>query len=465
MDGHASDTGFPLTVDDQLRDNRFIARLAHERGLSVRLKNDLPQISALLDDFDFAVNEQCAQLDECDRLSPFIRAGKAVPHVEYELEPSAFCAQSRRLDLSSMRKRLDLDHWRAPVPDQIILWGGSGEEFASVYSRRSVLGAFTAASVAHATPAQASAARVLRAPVLRPGDRVRVVSPGSTPDPAQVERGVEILRSWGLTVELGRHVFDRYGYLAGRDEDRLADLQEALADPQVRGVFAARGGYGTQRIVDRLDLRPLRRHPKVVVGFSDITSLQARLWRACRLVTVHGPMVAWNDRRTGPESAEALRAAVMTTRPVVLTRDPAETTAPVMVPGRARGPLLGGNLTLVDAAIGARDFPGLRGAVFFFEEVGEAPYRIDRMLTHLRRSGALKGVRAIVIGQITGSDAEPGEWDAVGVLRDRLGDLGVPVLGGLRLGHGNGQLTVPLGAQAVVDAAAGTLTVEPAVAD
>nr|WP_285495581.1 endo alpha-1,4 polygalactosaminidase [Actinomadura sp. NBRC 104425] len=114
VDGYASDTGFALTGADQLRYNRIIAKLAHERGLSVGLKNDLPQIPELVGDFDFAVNEQCAQFDECDRLAPFVRAGKAVLHVEYELPPSDFCEQSRRLGLSSMRKRLDLDRWREP---------------------------------------------------------------------------------------------------------------------------------------------------------------------------------------------------------------------------------------------------------------------------------------------------------------------------------------------------------------
>lgn len=336
-------------------------------------------------------------------------------------------------------------------------------------TRRTMLGAgatATGGALVQGPPAEAGASargRAVKPKVLRPGDRVRVVSPGSTPDAALVARGIEILRGWGLVVETGRHVFDRYGYLAGNDADRAADLNAAFADPGVRGVFASRGGYGTQRIIDRLDLRAARRRPKVVVGFSDITSLQGRLWHAARLVTVHGPMVNWSDGRLGPESIESLRRAVMTTEPAVLTRDPAETAAPVLVPGRARGPLLGGNLTLIHSAIGAGDYPPLRGAIFFFEEVGEAPYRIDRMLTHLRRVGALRGVRGIVIGQITDSVANPGEWDAVGVLKDRLGDLGVPVLGGLRLGHGKGQLTIPLGAQATIDAKAGTLTVDPGV--
>ncbi|WFE99135.1 LD-carboxypeptidase [Micromonospora sp. WMMD964] len=338
-------------------------------------------------------------------------------------------------------------------------------------SRRHLLGAGAAAAggallVGTATAAQAAPGgpkRVSRAPALVPGDRVRVVAPGRTPDPTLMGRGIEILRSWGLEVELGEHVYAKYGYLAGTDEQRLADLNAALNDPGVRAVFAARGGYGTQRIVDRMDVAGLRRDPRVVVGFSDITSIQGRLWREAGLVTFYGPMVNWNDARTGPESAEALRRAVMTTAPVTITRDPAETAAPVVVPGRASGPLLGGCLTLLSTSFGAGDVPRFDGAILFFEDVDEAPYSIDRMLTELRRVGALSRVAGVAVGQITNSVGGPGEWDAAAVLKDRLYDLGVPVLGGLRLGHGNGQLTVPLGARATIDAEAGTLTVEAGV--
>ncbi|MET8259660.1 LD-carboxypeptidase [Micromonospora sp. NPDC005205] len=319
------------------------------------------------------------------------------------------------------------------------------------------------AEAASAQAAPVGAKRVVRAPALAPGDRVRVVSPGSTPDPTNMARGIEILRSWGLEVELGRHVFTKYGYLAGTDAQRLADLNAALTDPGIRAVFAARGGYGTQRIVDQIDVSVLRRDPRVVVGFSDITSIHGKLWRETGLVTFYGPMVNWSDARTGPESAEALRRAVMTTAPVTISRDPAETAASVVVPGRASGPLLGGCLTLISTSLGAEDSPKFDGAILFFEDVDEAPYSIDSMLTELRRVGVLRRVAGVVIGQITDSVAEPGEWDAAAVLKDRLYDLGVPVLGGLRLGHGNGQLTVPLGSHATIDAAAGTLTVEPGV--
>ncbi|MEU7590573.1 LD-carboxypeptidase [Micromonospora sp. NPDC049230] len=314
-----------------------------------------------------------------------------------------------------------------------------------------------------AAQAAPGAKRVLRAPALAPGDRVRVVSPGSTPDPTNMARGIEILRSWGLEVELGTHVFATYGYLAGTDAQRLADLNAALNDPGIRAVFAARGGYGTQRIVDGIDVSGVRRDPRVVVGFSDITSIHGKLWREAGLVTFYGPMVNWSDDRTGPDSAEALRRAVMTTAPVTITRDPAETAAPVLVPGRASGPLLGGCLTLLSTSLGAGDIPKFDDAILFFEDVDEAPYSIDMMLTELRRVGVLSRVAGVAIGQITNSVGEPGEWDAAAVLKDRLSDLGVPVLGGLRLGHGNGQLTVPLGARATIDAEAGTLTVQPGV--
>lgn len=348
-------------------------------------------------------------------------------------------------------------------------------------NRRKLLGATAAAAggavLGVGTPGVAAAAqlpsgldrlrkgRTVRPPKLRPGDLVRVVSPGSRPNEARMARGIEILESWGLVVELAPHVYDDYGYLAGTDDVRLADLNAALADPDVRGVFASRGGYGCQRIADGIDLAAVRRDPKLLVGFSDITSLQAMLWESTRLATIHGPMVNWDDERTGPESAAALKAAVMTTDPVVLERDPAETTAPVMVPGKARGVVLGGNLTLVSSSVGAGDELDLRKAIFFFEEVGEANYRLDRMLTQLRRSGELGTVAGVVIGQITDSSGDPGEWDTVGVLNDRLGDLGVPVLGGLKLGHGGGQLTIPLGTTATMDAEAGTLVLDSAASD
>ncbi|GLY08681.1 MULTISPECIES: LD-carboxypeptidase [Actinoplanes] len=303
---------------------------------------------------------------------------------------------------------------------------------------------------------------MVRPPALRAGDRVRVIAPAGVPD-TRLARGIQILEGFGLVVEPGAHLYDRFGYLAGTDDDRLADLNAAFSDPGIRGVFAARGGYGTQRIIDRFDRDAVRRDPRVFVGFSDLTVLSGRVWNAARLVTFYGPMMNWTDSRTGPTEIESLRRAIMTTDPIVLTTDPAEPSAAVSIPGTATGTLLGGNLTMLQASIGTRDLPDLHGAIVLLEETDEAPYAYDRMLTQLIRSGALKGIAGVALGHFTNAPVVAGQWTAAQAVQDRLSTLGVPVLGGLRSGHGNGQLTVPLGTQATLDTTTGTLSVAPGV--
>ncbi len=301
-----------------------------------------------------------------------------------------------------------------------------------------------------------------------PGDRVRVVSPASPPNPDLVAAGVELLTSWGLRVELGEHVFDQWGYMAGRDEERVADLNDAFRDPGVRAVFATRGGKGAYRIVDDLDFGALVRDPKPVVGFSDITHLHLAVWRHCRLAGLHGPFVNWYAPSTGPASAEALRRALMTTDPITVHRDPSEVTAQVGAPGTATGTLIGGNMSAVRTQVGA-GLPSLEGAILFLEDNrGTGLGEVDRSLTQLSRSGAFDGVRGIALGQFLGFEQDDGDptlggWGVVDVLRDRLDRLGVPILGGLPAGHGDHPPTIPIGTEATIDTAAGTLTVQAAV--
>jgi muramoyltetrapeptide carboxypeptidase len=302
----------------------------------------------------------------------------------------------------------------------------------------------------------------VRAAALRAGDAVMLVSPSGPTRPERVARGIELLTGWGLRPVLAPNAYARHGYFAGADELRAADLNAAFADPEVRGVLCTRGGYGAQRVVDAIDMAAVRRDPKVVAGFSDITGLQLALWRGARLATVHGPGVAWLEDRTPPLSAESLRAALMSTDPVVVKRVESEETTPVTVPGAESGTLIGGNLSLLASSVGTPDMPDLTGAIVLLEDVDEAPYRVDRMLTHLRRAGVLKNVAGIAVGQFTNC-ADDWPVSVSDVLLDRLGDLGAPVLGGLPIGHGYGQLTVPVGVPATMDATAGTLTVQPAV--
>ncbi|MGH1554720.1 S66 peptidase family protein [Streptomyces sp. L7] len=200
----------------------------------------------------------------------------------------------------------------------------------------------------------------LRSPRLRPGDRVRIVLRPVPPGREHVARGVEVLTSWGLRAEVGEHVLDQWGYMAGRDEDRVSDLNSAFRDPGVCAVFAAMGGKGTYRIVDDLDTDALRRDPKPVVGFSDITHLHLALWARCRLSGLHGPFPNASDEWCGPSSAEAVRRALMTTDPVVIHRDTGEASAAVTVEGTASGVLVGGNLDAIRTEAGA-GLPSLRG--------------------------------------------------------------------------------------------------------
>jgi len=303
---------------------------------------------------------------------------------------------------------------------------------------------------------------LLRPNALRPGDVVRLVSPSGPIRAERLVRGIELLTSWGLTVEIGANAHARDGLFAGTDAQRLADVNEALRDPRVRALICTRGGYGAQRIADGLDFEAVRADPKVVAGFSDITALQLALWRGARLVTVHSPGAGWSDERTPQVSADSLRAALTDAEPVVVKADPDEDTAPIRIGDGAAGTLLGGNLCLLATSIGTADMPDLRGAIVLLEDVLEAPYKIDRMLTHLRRAGAFDGVAGFALGQFTDCADENGVT-VVEVLTERLGDLGVPILGGLPVGHGPGQLTVPLGVPAVIDVAAGTLITEAAV--
>ncbi len=291
---------------------------------------------------------------------------------------------------------------------------------------------------------------------LRPGDAVALVSP-SGPVPAdRVAAAVEVLTGWGLVPRVYPHVLERHGYFGGTDQQRLGDLNDALADPQVRAVWCTRGGYGVQRIVDGLDIAAVTRDPKLVVGFSDITALHLALWRRARLATVHAAVAAQLDKGALSVTALGCRHALMTAEPVVVSSDPEELTHSVRVGGRAEGHLIGGNLSLLAASVGTPDFPDLTGAVLLIEDIDEAPYRVDRMLTHLLRSGVLQGLAAVAVGQFTHCG------EVAGVIAERLAPLAVPLLGGLPIGHGEQHLAVPLGTPAILDADAGTLTVTAA---
>ncbi|MCM2580187.1 S66 peptidase family protein [Streptomyces meridianus] len=293
---------------------------------------------------------------------------------------------------------------------------------------------------------------------LRAGDRVAVVAPSGPVPRERLDAGLDFLRGWGLVPVAATHTLDRhprFGYLAGTDEARARDLQDAWCDPSVAAVLCARGGYGAQRIVDLLDWDALRAAgPKAFVGYSDVTALHEAWATRLGLVTLHGPMPASVSFLEDTPSREQLRQALFEPlEPRVLTSPEART----MVPGRASGITLGGCLSLLAAELGTPHArPGAAGGILLLEDVGDRPYALDRMLTQLLRAGWLDGVAGVALG--SWEDCGPYE-EVRSVLLDRLGGLGVPVVEQIGFGHCASTATVPLGVPAVLDAEAGTLTV------
>lgn len=280
---------------------------------------------------------------------------------------------------------------------------------------------------------------------LKAGDAVMVVSPSGPAEPEGLDAGI----AWcgqRYRVNLGAAARERKGFLAGDDEARAADITAALGDREIRAIHASRGGYGLTRLLDGHGHRwaaMLRDDPKTLVGFSDVTALHA-VWAKAGVRSVHGTMVVAIGRRGGDL---ALGAVVEGARPEGWTGLQAWAEGPA---AEVSGIATGGNLSLVAALVGTPFALDLRDRVLFLEEVGEAPYRVDRMLTTLRSAGSLAGVRAVVLGEF--SRCEPGK-DGVTVdevLRERLGELGVPVLAGAPFGHGREHRPWVQGAQVTV---------------
>ncbi|AJF68107.1 S66 peptidase family protein [Streptomyces vietnamensis] len=298
-----------------------------------------------------------------------------------------------------------------------------------------------------------------RAERLRPGARVAVVAPSGPIPEERLTAGLDILRGWDLEPVVAPHVRDTHptlGYLAGEDLARARDLTEAWCDPSVSAVLCARGGFGAQRMVDLVDWTAIRAAgPKAFVGYSDVTALHEAFAVRAGFTTLHGPMVAAATFLSDPATQESLRATLFEPE-TVLTLGP--DTARALIPGRARGVTLGGCVSLLAADLGTpHGRASAHGGLLLLEDVGEEPYRLDRILTQLLRSGWLDGVAGIGLG----SWEECGPYEEVrAVLADRLGGLGVPVLEEMGFGHSPTAVTLPLGLPAVLDADAGTLTLD-----
>jgi muramoyltetrapeptide carboxypeptidase len=304
-----------------------------------------------------------------------------------------------------------------------------------------------------------------------------MVAPSAAPnDPERIRFAIDTVESLGFKVKPAAHLFDRDGYLAGSDAARADDLNAMFADDGVDAIWCVRGGYGASRILPALDYALIQRKPKALIGYSDITALHMAIHRHAGLVSFHGPVAF---RAFTPYSLGELKRVLWAPQaPVRLGGPPpfpraegwldGENRVTTLVPGRARGRLLGGNLCLMSHLCGTPYFPDLRGAILFLEDVEEAYYRIDRMLTQLWLSGALAGVAGVAFGKFT--NCNPSQFflqnrPLEDILAERCRALGVPAISGMMVGHIEDQTTLPVGCLAELDADAGTLTLlEPGVA-
>jgi muramoyltetrapeptide carboxypeptidase len=341
-------------------------------------------------------------------------------------------------------------------------------------NRREFLMTATAGAIAtRQAPAPAADHPLIRPAVLRPGDTVGLITPGTyVSDPDRLALAARTVRFFDLRMKLGRNVGKRLGYLGGTDQERLDDLHEMFRDPQVKAVWAIRGGYGSTHLLDRIDYGLLRNNPKIFLGYSDITALHLAIHRHAGLVTFHGPMVLGDFSFY---TQAGFRRALFSSTPLGAVTNPPETNSlrpahPLRTvrPGKARGRLIGGNLSLISRTLGTPYEIETHGRILLLEDVDEQPYAIDGMLTQLRLAGKLQAAAGIVFGECR--NCRPREFQpsfestlSLGeVLDDILGKLGIPVLAGLTFGHTEDQLTLPLGVMATLDAEKGELVIEEA---
>lgn len=305
---------------------------------------------------------------------------------------------------------------------------------------------------------------------LEAGNVIGIVAPASAPpDPKAVDRVLGQVERLGFKPKLGRHVRARLGFLAGTDRERAGDVMAMFGDRRVKGIICLRGGYGTARLLDRLDYKVIRRQPKVLAGYSDITTLHCAMLVKAGLITFHSPMLNEGlGSKTFPEfSHAAFLRATGRAEPAgsICSGYKGGRSIVVVRKGVAEGRLIGGNLSVLVTTLGTPYQPVFRNRILFFEDISEAPYRLDRLLTHLLNAGLLQQVAGVAVG--INRDCEESRagkrreyrQSSADVIRERLSPLGVPVVTGLPFGHQPLNATIPLGVRAGLDADRGDLVI------
>ena len=323
--------------------------------------------------------------------------------------------------------------------------------------RRTALGTLAGAPLALAFPFAAAARGRKLARRISLGDTVGLVAPASAVSASAIAASQHTVRGMGLVPQLGANVARTDGYLAGTDAQRAADLNAMFADDDIAAIFAIRGGWGGARLLELLDWEMIRRNPKLVIGYSDITSLHLAIAARAGFPTIHAP----NASNSWPKASwESLWRLAFTGETPVLDMGERGPSARTITPGRARGKLLGGNLTVLSTLMGTPWVPDFDGAILFLEDVNEAEYRIDRMLQQLELAGVLKKLAGVIFGSCRSCASDDPGYAGLTldtVLDQHLKPLGIPAFTGANIGHHRGQLSLPHGGEVEMDSEARTI--------
>ncbi|MEW6194615.1 MAG: LD-carboxypeptidase [Bacteroidota bacterium] len=299
---------------------------------------------------------------------------------------------------------------------------------------------------------------------LKPGDAIGIISPASSPDDlTKINSGVHYLEKLGYRVEVGKNVGLQEGYLAGSDLDRLNDLHDMFKNKHIKAIFSIRGGYGSGRLLDKIDYRMIRNNPKIFVGYSDINALQMAFYTKCGLITFAGPMVAvdFHDE-VSPFTEEVFWRTITSNKKIGRIKNPRNEKIYVLTKGRAQGRLIGGNLSIFASLIGTEYFPKIKDAVLLLEDINEAPYRIDRMFNQLKLAKIFKQIKAVVLGHFVNCiepDTTKKSFTLNEVVIEYFQRMKIPVMYNLRHGHVKENITMPFGIKCVVNASRGFIEI------
>ena len=306
--------------------------------------------------------------------------------------------------------------------------------------------------------------KALKPKKLESGDVIGIVSPASSPDKLEkIENGVKYLEKLGYRVEIGKNVGKVHGYLAGSDDDRLSDLHEMFKNKNVKAIFSIRGGYGAGRLLDKIDFNLIKKNPKIFVGYSDITSLQLAILKKTGLISFAGPMLATDFSGDVNEFAEENFWKVITSsKKIGKLHNPRDEKFYAISSGRGEGPILGGNLAVLSSLMGTEYLPNFKNSILMLEDIGESPYRIDRLLNQFKLAKVLDTVNGIILGRFVDCYEKDKSKDTIKlneVIEHYFSNLKIPVLYSFSHGHIKENITVPLGVNCKLNTSRGFIEV------